>query len=130
MGKIPLFFLLIFFSSQVFGQQPVLKIPTAHTAWITAFDVSHNGKYIATGSVDFTVKIWDYRTRKELKVLRGHKGSVNAVCFSPNDSLVASAGNDTKIKIWNIRTGECVRTMDSMFSSFVNDLCFSSDENL
>ena len=127
MGKIPLFFLLIFFSSQVFGQQPVLKIPTAHTAWITAFDVSHNGKYIATGSVDFTVKIWDYRTKKELKVLRGHKGSVNAVCFSPNDSLVASAGNDTKIKIWNIRTGECVRTMDSMFSSFVNDLCFSSD---
>ncbi len=123
-----IFFFFSFFP--VLAQQPVLKMPTAHTGMINGFDVSHNGKYIVTGSVDFSIKLWDYRTKKELKVFTGHTGSVNTVCFSPNDSLLLSGSNDTKIKIWRVSTGECIATVDSLFNRMVNDVCFSDDGKL
>ncbi len=127
------FFLIVFFSllsSSINAQQTTLKIPTAHTAWIENFAVSHNGKYVATCSVDFTIKLWDYRTKKELRVYKGHKGSVNAIGFSPNDSLLVSGSTDTDIKIWNVATGDCIITIDSMFNRELNDVCFSPDGRL
>ena len=121
---------VFFILNVLIAQPPVLKIPTAHTAWITGFDVSHNGKYVATASVDFTIKIWDYRTKKELNVLTGHTGSVNAVRFSPDDSLIISGSNDTDIRIWKVSTGECIGILDTMFNRKVNDVCFSPDGRL
>jgi WD40 repeat protein len=127
------FFLTLFtgiFFFPTIAQQPVLKLPTAHTAWITGFAVSNNGKYIATSSVDFTIKIWDYRTRKELRVLKGHEGSVNTVCFSPDDKLLLSGGNDATVKLWELNTGQCISSLDTMFYRTINDLCFSPDGKL
>ncbi len=121
---------VFFILNVLIAQPPVLKTPTAHTAWITGFDVSHNGKYVATASVDFTIKIWDYRTKKELNVLTGHTGSVNAVRFSPDDSLIISGSNDTDIRIWKVSTGECIGILDTMFNRKVNDVCFSPDGRL
>ncbi len=115
-------------ASFTYAQQPILKIPTAHTAWIVNFAVSHNGNYIATCSLDFTIKLWDYRTKKELRVFTGHTSGISAISFSPDDSLLVSAGSfDSKIKIWNVATGECISTIDSMFNRLINDVCISPD---
>jgi WD40 repeat protein len=121
--------LLLFFQS-INAQDLTLKIPTAHTAWINSFDISHNGKYVATCAYDNSIKIWDYYTKKELRLLNGHQDIVNTVRFSPNDSLLASGDGKGIVKIWRVSTGECVYSTDTLFRTSVNDLCFSRDGRL
>jgi WD40 repeat protein len=129
MGLRRLSLVTLVFLASVFAaaQAPVLKLPTAHTAWINNFALSHNGKWIATCSYDNTIKIWDHRTGRELKVLTGHKAAVNAIRFSPNDSLLLSGSADTDLRLWNLSSGECVRVLDTLFGRSVTDVAFSPD---
>jgi WD repeat-containing protein 61 len=63
--------------------------------------------WLATGSMDKTVKVWDRNSGALLKVIdrekypsRGHSHSVNALCWVGR--LLASAGDDKIIRIWEV----------------------------
>ncbi len=45
---------------------------------------SLDGKYLAFGSQDKTVKLWSIESQKELTTLRGHSESITSVAFSPD----------------------------------------------
>src|SRR5262249_21161789 len=64
---------------------------------------SPDGRRLATGGDQHTVKIWDVGTGQELQTLRGHRGAVYAVVFSPDPGgrWVASAGEDSTVKVWD-----------------------------
>ena len=61
-------------------QQQVAEL-RGHTREVTsvAFDVS--GKYLASGSYDKTVRIWDVSTQQQVAELRGHTNAVTSVAF-------------------------------------------------
>jgi WD40 repeat protein len=61
---------------------------------------SPDGKRLAWGSTDATVKVWD-KGGEKIDTLRGHAGWVNSVAFSPNGKQIASASADGTVKIWN-----------------------------
>ncbi|KAJ5337057.1 G-protein beta WD- 40 repeats containing protein [Penicillium brevicompactum] len=96
---------------------------------------SLNGKYIASGSDDDTVKLWDsttgdvYRSlesHSSRKTLIGHIGPVTAVAFSADGQQIASGSDDTTIKLWNPRTGDLEKCL-SGHSSQITAISFSSD---
>jgi WD40 repeat protein len=65
---------------------------------------SPDGRQLAAGSFDSTVKIWDATTGKEIHTLHGLAGYVWSVAFSPDGKrLAASSGYAGKgeIKIWD-----------------------------
>ncbi|TNE78627.1 MAG: hypothetical protein EP332_13530 [Bacteroidetes bacterium] len=64
-----------------------------------------NKQYLASGSVDKLVKVWDVRTYKEVKTFSGHTWDVNKVELSRDNKFVMSAGKDGSSKVWNIETG-------------------------
>src|SRR5204862_6141215 len=73
---------------------------------------SPDGRWLATGGEENTVKIWDVQTGGELRTLRGHTGDVYTVAFSPEDGRwVASAGEDSAVKVWDSHTGKLVRNI-------------------
>jgi WD40 repeat protein len=61
---------------------------------------SPDGRRIASGSDDATVKIWDEESGHELQTLKGHDGIVYSVAYSPDGRRIASGAGDNTIKIW------------------------------
>jgi hypothetical protein len=73
--------------------------------------LSADGKTVASGSDDHTVKIWDIATGKELRTLSGHIAAVYSVALSADGKTVASGGDDNTVKIWDVATGKELRTL-------------------
>ena len=67
---------------------------------VTSVCFSPNGKQLATGSFDRTVRLWDVETGAFVKTLRGHGSVVRSVCFSPDGRLVASCSADRTVRLW------------------------------
>ncbi|KAM3462116.1 hypothetical protein NHJ6243_004397 [Beauveria neobassiana] len=69
-----------------------------HNRFCLAF--SPDSRFLVSGSIDSTARVWDMRTRETVAVLAYHRRSVTSVTFSPDGSCIATGSDDTKIAIW------------------------------
>lgn len=67
---------------------------------------SPDGKLLASGGWDDTVRIWDVASGKELRKIEAHKAMVGRVLFSPDGRHLASRGAlDGTVRLWDVTTG-------------------------
>jgi WD40 repeat protein len=96
--------------------QPVeVMVQMRHSDAVTAVAFSPSGEVFATGSTDCSIKLWDFKTGKELRRFFGTKESIDNIYFSfDGNTLFGQAGGSAKPKLffWDVRTGGLKNTID------------------
>ncbi len=79
-----------------------LKSDEAEGVGVVVF--SPDGRLLASGDAEHTVRVWDVATWTELTPLMGHEESIQGLVFSPDGTLLASGDRSGVIKVWDLKT--------------------------
>jgi len=118
--------LLLVMCTVCWGQKPELVVQTGHSERVTSVAFSVDGKTLASGGWDNTIKLWEVATGRELRSLNGHSQTVSSVAFSVDGKTLASGCGDSTIKLWDLITGQELHTLTG-HSGVVDEVAFSAD---
>ncbi|HEY9724853.1 MAG TPA: serine/threonine-protein kinase [Chroococcales cyanobacterium] len=96
---------------------------------VNSVAISSDGKLLASGNDDKTIRLWNVETGQVIFTLTGHLDSVKSVAFSPDGTTLASGSNDRTVKFWNLSNFQEICTF-SGHSHAVKSVAFSPDGNL
>ncbi|XP_027713759.1 katanin p80 WD40 repeat-containing subunit B1 isoform X2 [Vombatus ursinus] len=77
-----------------------------HKANICSLDFHPYGEFVASGSQDTNIKLWDIRRKGCVFRYKGHTQAVRCLRFSPDGKWLASAADDHSVKLWDLTAGK------------------------
>ncbi|MBI3684027.1 MAG: WD40 repeat domain-containing protein, partial [Acidobacteria bacterium] len=93
---------------------------------------SGDGRQLASGSDDKTVRLWEPDTGKLVRTLEGHENGVLAVAWSGDGRQLASGSDDQTVRLWEPDTGKpgkLIRTLEGHLGA-VFSVCWLDGDRL
>jgi GTPase SAR1 family protein len=90
----------------------MLRTIEEHGGAVMSITFDPEGRVLASGGHDGTVKLWEVDSGKLLRTLGGHKNAVVSVAFNPEGRTLASGSSDRTIKLWDVASGKLLRTIE------------------
>lgn len=84
-----------------------IRSVAGHTGSVPAVALSRDGKWLASGGFDRTLKLWDME--KPADLWQVDKAGATAMAFSPDGTLIATGGRDRMVRLWDTATHKLVR---------------------
>ncbi|MBI1762291.1 MAG: TIR domain-containing protein, partial [Acidobacteria bacterium] len=94
------------------------------SVWSVAF--APDGRTLASGSADKTVKLWDVASGQERATLKGHGARVWSVAFAPDGRTLASGSADMTVRLWEVASGRKLLEFKGHKDN-VNSVAFAPD---
>ncbi len=110
------------------GWQP-FKTLVGHQSWVTAAAFTPHQPILATGSLDDTVRLWNWQTGELLHALKGHARGVNDVAIDRRGQRLVSCGDDATVKIWHLGDGSLRHVLKGHLRD-VTAIALGSGDNL
>ena len=80
------------------------RVLISHNGWVAAVAVAPDGTWLAIGSADGTVTLWEATTGQKRAVLKG-SGLISALAVAPDGTWLASGSDDGAVRIWDVSSG-------------------------
>jgi WD40 repeat protein len=107
------------------GQYTRLLERSTSTPRCLAF--SPDGRTLATGCIDGTIRLWDLPMGVEREAHHVHDAAVRSVAFSPDGHRFVSSGQDCRIMLWDAIQGAPIRSLLNGSTNPVHFVAFSPD---
>jgi len=101
-----------------------LHCMTGHTDRVLCVAFSPDGRTLATGSADKSVRLWESHSSKELHRLEGHAHHVRSMAWSPDGQRLACGVADGSIALWNVPLRDRILLIDA-HEDHVRAVCFN-----
>ena len=86
----------------------ILQTLSGHRTTVNDLSFSPDGVHLASVSSDRAVKVWDWRTGRQVWSALAHANSSQHVAFSPDGQTLATAGADNMLRLWRWKLGAVV----------------------
>lgn len=107
-------------------EDPVLITDHAPGSPITMLRVSPDDKFLASSSMDGTVRLWDMEARETIGVLR-HRAPVWAVDFYPEGDVIVTGDQNGLIQLWDMGGMTVIRAFSTQHDLSITQLQFNAD---
>ena len=78
--------------------------------------------YLASGSRDKTIKIWEVKNARCVITLVGHDNWVTDLCFHPAGRFLISVSDDKSLRCWDLTSGRCTKKLLNIHNHFVTSV--------
>ena len=104
------------------------ELNLAHKHIVKSVNFSSCSKYLATGSNDKKLRIFDLEQHEEPKVMfEGHTSGIKQVLFTPNDRQLISCSDDKTLRFWDSSSGKEIHKFE--LSGAIGGMELSKDGN-
>ena len=77
-----------------------------HTKAVLSVSWSPDGRTLASGSFDNTIRLWDVASGKLRRTLKEHQQAVRSVSWMLDGRALASGSDDTTVSLWDAASGK------------------------
>jgi hypothetical protein len=93
---------------------------------VSSVAISPDGRFVLSGGLDNTLRLWDMKTGACVRIFKGHEDWVRCVAISPDGRFALSGSHDKNLRLWDLRTGECLHILKG-HEDWVSSVAFSPD---